>query len=67
MQAQIFSVDLTPLQNVMKEVEKIVQKTNPDDAKIYLIMNSATQKVMQFNYDKILIDENVPNGIVDVR
>lgn len=67
MQAQIFNVDLTPLQNVIKEVEKIVQKTNPDDAQIYLIMNSATQKVMQFNYDKILIDENIPNGIVDVR
>lgn len=66
MQCKVFEVDKSPLQSVINIMDGKISRDNPDGAKMYFIMNQATQDVLKLS-PNVFIDNSLEIGVVDVR
>lgn len=69
MKIRIFEVNIKPLADEMEKVNSKMEKFEDgfQPIKPYLIMNSKTACVFDSKSDVVVIDNDLPDGVVDVR
>lgn len=69
MKIRIFEVNIKPLADEIKKVNSQMEKFENDfqPMKPYLVMNSKTACVFDSKSDVVVIDNDLPDGVIDVR